>query len=412
MFDDVRIDGTRLTLLTLRVIDAAEFPNIIQEIFQHADLDAVRVLSRVNRSLRAAACRRLWPLQHFDLKVVAAPYYDRRLDNDRHLYELRGEGVRVLAEAENFDWCSAGEEFHEAVGRRSQQARSPLLVPDGRVKSLDEIPLADRERLRGACVLDIDQLELNRAELFMVEHFMPSLHTVRFPGIDNHGAETVHFPRASRFVFLDDWAEHARLMPPGYPAKRKPVSKFLFCAADATKVVINQAHGVNFLETKRTPMPRSTGKLKEISYIFKHWDASTIENESESLELFVRLAVWAAGNGVKVTVVGADELDGSLIVQRCKKTVTGKGKRRKYEEHLITGAVIVRSLKEELAKFAAQAEAEPLTGMPENWVAEKVERNVTFVTRDQYRDTIGLEDFKIETEQHYYNSQALRPVPL
>lgn len=104
------------TPLTLRTIDAAFFPHIVQEMFDHAHIESLWALSRVSRSFRAAACRRLWPLEHFDLRVVEVPYDPHRDENEWFLYEVSGEGVRFLAVEQEFDWGEQDGDFYRAGG--------------------------------------------------------------------------------------------------------------------------------------------------------------------------------------------------------------------------------------------------------------------------------------------------------
>lgn len=62
--------------------------------------------------------------------------------------------------------------------------------------------------------------------------------------------------------------------------------------------------------------------------------------------------------------MGAGELDPLLIVQR--RDITAKGNEKRYTEEdqdAITGRIIVRILKLELAKVAAEVEANPSKGI-------------------------------------------------
>lgn len=157
-------------------------------------------LSRVSRSFRAAACRRLWPLEHFDLRVVEVPYDPRRDENELFLYEVSGEGVRCLADEQEFDWGEQDGDFYRAGGVRQFGVESvlismrstltttievihPPLSPDGRVHSLEAIPQVDREALQRARVLHVNY-PLNPFEALMTDHLMPHLHTVRFLPVD------------------------------------------------------------------------------------------------------------------------------------------------------------------------------------------------------------------------------------
>lgn len=425
--------------LTLRVIDAAFFPHIVEEIFKHADIEALRVLSRVSRSFRSAARRRLLPLEHFNLEVVHESNDLRRVSGESTRYAVIGKDVQLRADVRLFDsgvkalelYQTLGPELfnwgYDSDGEESIDHESgcsdwdyPTQPPPGWEDSFDGIPQEKRDALQRARVLDIDW-SLKQLEASLTDRLMPHIHTVRFEPVDNScplPIEPYAFPRAQRTVFLDhlysDNLDNLLWRPLLFAVADEldfdQSGKFALCSPDTIKMVVNQVQGFKYGASEKMfpPTPRPTAQLKRISYVFKHWDVDPQEDQSSSLDLFVKFTVWAAGHGIAVTVVGAEELDPLLIVQRREKTAKGREKIfARGEQNSISRKAIVQVLKQEITKCAADVEAHPSEGMPKGRLGQKMRKNVTFISREQYRDMIGEEDFSIETEMYYFDSYPL-----
>lgn len=402
------------------MIDAAFFPHIVQEVFDHADLDTLLALSQVNRSFHQAATRRLRPYRHFNLNAADVPESIHLDLTAWYLYELTGRGARVLADAMHFHWGAAGSDWHDFEGAHTPIPESErghkwtfeyydaeeevYLCPkqDGRVDSFEEIPAADMNTLKRARVLDI-HYPLSKAESFLNTQLMPNLHTARFPAAAPPMIqESLSDPPAvERIVFFDN---------PGRWFKPVPYNEdFNLCSDRTAKVVIHQKNGRKGRDKDAmcppAPMPPSK-RLQELAYIFTRWGLDKNDNGARSLDRFLFLMMWAAmEHDVKVTVVGLQDLDPAIFRDeplRITPEPPGECQKEKPDEYyksanyksIVTGEDIVAYFKQKLVKIARIAKNAEF--------AEKAQKNVTFLTRDAYRDAIGEEEFGIETDVDYH----------
>lgn len=455
----------------------------MQEIIDYADFDTLRTLSLVSRSFRQAACRRLRPLEHFDLRAAEVPESIHKDLTAWYLYELTGVGVRVLADAMHFHWGMAGADWHEFEGNSpipeaerghkwtfeyydAEEEVYECPKGDGRVDSFEEIPAGDMAALRRARVLDI-AYPLDRPEVFLSMRLMPNLHTMRLlplpPGVRT---QTLHSnPPVARIVFFD---LPGRWLKPVLTQTTDWSGKFDLCSAQTSKVVIHQTHRRKgrLMDAMFPPVPRAPpAQLKTITYIFQRWDprdddARAAENaegtnptpEEQSAEdatngensdrpvdiangahsgpnngsddarhrplnFFIGLAVWAAGHGVELTVVGAQDLDPLVfehpLPQALDETKQGcaNGEKSGAQDGQAGDDTrpqgVVRHLMCQVLRCAALRAAEPTPGMPTGDLVAKVRANVHFVTRDAYRASIGEEEFDIETNIDYFKRRGV-----
>lgn len=141
------------------------------------------------------------------------------------------------------------------------------------------------------------------------------------------------------------------------------------------------------------------------------------------LNLFIKLVAWAAGYGAQVTVEGAQDLDTRAFANPLPKrtesgeqddlsanggqgrlAVNGQGGEKTQES--ITGKAIVRLLKRELGIYALHCLSNPVPGMPLKDLEARVRKNIVFLTRAQYCDSIGQEEFDVETDVGYYKRRG------
>lgn len=402
-----------------------------------ADIDALRVLAHVNRSFRAAARCRLRPLEHFSLSSAELPYEVHHDKTAWRLYELSGPGVRFRADTQHFGWGSQGVKWHNYQGEFTPMSedesdvqpgdweyeyydldgRDYIMPEDGRISRWDDIDEATRESARQARVLDV-AYPLEKEELFVNSQLMPYVQTVRFvPGEKIETLEYLH-PPAHRVVYFDSPARW--VAPPVHDrvrwSGRDENENFAFCSDETRKLVVHHRHRSPTARERMFPLtPRRPAQLEELVYVFPSFDAEGAGDAeyAKSIVTFTKLVVWAAGHDIRVTIVGAQDLLPFFLAPGWERhkaqhnvQVSGSDPCSDVNAEVIERLrlKIVQRFKQMIINCAADLGAHPVPGMPTQDLAEKVQ-TASFVTRDEYRESVGPEDYAIETDIDYYTRQ-------
>lgn len=366
---------------------------IFEAAYASADAGLLRALAGVNRSTRRAALPRLRPLEHFELRVTSVPESIHAGETATFLYELTGVGVHLLADAKHFRWGDAGGAWHTfealpllppspslsvrvrergSVSHHEVEEEAEAYVcpkQDGRVDSFEEIPQQDMVILKHARVLDVNY-PVDRAEAFLTSRLQPRLDTVRFVTVPPP-KEMLVFPLpARRVVYFDNPGLWIR---PGYHA-----ADFDLCSDMTSKLVIHEKCRQHRKDAIFLPLPQTPSKrLKDITCFLPRWE--TPLSGYRYFEPCIWLAVWAVMHGVRVAMVGAWDVEPAVL--------RGGGPGNS-----------VRYIQSRIEAFARSCSSD-------NGVESRL-RDVTFVTRDEYRDIIGQEDFDIETDVDYYKHRG------
>lgn len=424
----------------------------MQEIFNAADADALWALSSACKSFQEAARPRLLPAEHFGLGALYVPASTHRNMSAPYLFDLNNDAADVHLRADVmslFAWDWWREEAAPSSNSRQGTHFSTLHpvgndIPwafdfrgaashtrskgDGRINRIKDIPAKDRLALVRARVLDVDY-PLDKAALALIARLMPRLHTYRFlPGANTLLQEGL--PYVERVVFFDAPARWTRPFRSIRRVSDIEVRRDL-CSPITRKVVIHQRGGHAFEcqdVSVLSSLPNRPEQLEHITYVFHHWELWSEERErnrrwalkggynpGHSLAFFVKVAVWAAGHGIKVTVVGAQDLNPQVLPgfrategtghdRQADVGLPGSSDQQKLaeKEHSKKPHPIVEALKRELARYAKSVKEETVEGKPMEPLVTRVIQNVVFLTRDAYRDKVGQVDFEIETDVYYY----------